>query len=227
MRRLLLKAAGAAALLLGLVSLAPLALRRIAFFRVRRVELVGVRYLAPEQLLARLGETGRELSVFGDLGAVASRVRAVAGVVDARVERRLPGTLRVSIVEQVPVALALAPDGLVALDSAGRPLPYDPAESGLELPLVPRADTLVTRVLARVRMADSALYQAVGSADRAPGAGVTLEVGGRRILLASGSSSEAIRAVAAVRRHLLATGQPYGELDGRFEGWVVVRRGGS
>ncbi len=227
MRRRLLQAAAAAALLLGLVALAPLGLRRVAFFRVRRVELVGVRYLAPEQVVARMSGTGRELSVFDDLGALASRVEAVAGVVEARVERRLPGTLRVSVVEQVPVALAPGPDGLVALDSAGRPLPYDPAESGLELPLVPRADTLVTRVLARVRVADSALYQAVGSADRAPGAGVMLEVEGRRILLASGSSSEEIRAVAAVRRHLLATGRPYGELDGRFEGWVVVRRSGS
>jgi cell division protein FtsQ len=222
-----LKAAGLAGGLAGLLVLAPIGLRRVSFFRVRRVELVGVRYVAPEQLLARLRQSGRELSVFDDLGAIASRVRAVAGVAEARVERRLPGTLRVIVVERVPVALAPGPGGLVAVDSLGRPLPYDPVESGLDLPLVPRPDTLLTRVLARVRAADSALYQAVQTADRTSRSAVVLEVGGRRILLDGTSGGPAIRAVAAVRRHLAGTGRPYGELDGRFAGWVVVRRSGS
>lgn len=217
--------AGAAALLLGGVALGPVALRRVAFFRVRRVELVGMRYLSPEQVLARVG-LARDQNLF-DTGDLARRVERVGGVVSARVERRLPGTLRITVVERVPLAFAPGPDGLVPLDSAGRALPYDPAATGLALPLVPRADSLVLDALARVRIADSGLYHDVDGARRGEAGAVLLELGRRRVILRGVPTNAEVQAVAAVRRHLAASGRPYGELDARFEGWVVVRRGHS
>jgi cell division protein FtsQ len=215
-----------AALLLGAVVLSPLALRQVDFFRVRRVELVGSRYLAPEQLVAGLG-LAPDQNLFDNTGDVARRVEQVGGVVSARVERRLPGTLRITVVERVPIAFAPGATGLVPLDSAGRALPYDPAATGLALPLVPRVDTLVLAALAQVRAADSALYLDVDAARRADGGAVILELGPRRVMLRSRPTVNDVQAVAAVRRHLAASGRPYTELDARFEGWVVARRSRS
>jgi cell division protein FtsQ len=201
-------------------------LRQAPFFRVRRVELVGSRYLAPEQLVARLG-LAPDQNLFDDTGDIARRVEQVGGVVRARVERRLPGTLRIVVVERVPVAFAPGPSGLVPLDSTGHELPYDPAATGLALPLVPRVDSLLVRALARVRAADSALYQDVDGARRVEGGAVLLETGRRRVMLRGIPTTDEVRAVAAVRRHLAASGRPYTELDARFEGWVVARRSRS
>ncbi|HKI94928.1 MAG TPA: hypothetical protein VJ992_06520, partial [Gemmatimonadales bacterium] len=53
-RRALIGLAAVAALAL-LAVLVPLGLRHVPFFRVRRVELVGVRYLAPDQVIGALG----------------------------------------------------------------------------------------------------------------------------------------------------------------------------
>lgn len=218
--------AGAAALLLAGVLLGPLGLRQLAFFRVRRVELEGTRYLAPEQLVARLG-LAPDQNLFDDTGEIARRVERLGGVVSARVERRLPGTLRITVVERVPVAFAPGADGMVPLDATGQALPYDPAATGLALPLVPRADSLVLGALALVRAADSALYQDVDAARRGEANSVLLELGQRRVMLRADPTIDEVEAVAAVRRHLAATDRPYAELDARFEGWVVARRGRS
>lgn len=216
----------AAALVLAAgVLLGPRALRHVGFFRVRRLELIGVRYLPPEQLVARLG-LRRNQNLFEDAGEIVRRAEGVAGVVSARVERRLPGTLRVVIVERAPLAFAPGPDGLVVLDERG-PLPYDPAATGLELPLVPRPDSVVLSALARVRAADSALYQEVDAAERGPTGAVILEMGQRRAMVRGIPTIEEVQAVAVVHRYLASTHRPYPELDARFAGWVVARRGRS
>jgi len=218
--------AGAAALLLGGMVLSPLALREVDFFRVRSVELVGTRYLAPDRLVARLG-LAPDQNLFDDTGDIARRVERVGGVVSARVERRLPGTLRITVVERAPLAFAPGPNGLVPLDSTGHALPYDPAATGLVLPLVPRVDSLVLGALAQVRAVDSALYQDVDAAWRGEAGAVLLELGQRRVILRGIPTIDEVQAVAAVRRHLAASGRPYAELDARFEGWVIARRSGS
>lgn len=226
MRRPALLFVAASALILSGVLLAPLALRQVGFFRVRRVELVGTRYLSPEQLLGQLGLRADQ-NLFDDTGEIARRAEQVAGVVSARVERRVPGTLRIVVVERVPLAFAPTPTGLAALDADGRALPYDPAATGLELPLVPRADSLVLGALARVRAADSTLYQEVEAAQRGPAGSVMLDLGDRRVVLRGQPTLEDVRAVAAVRRQLATSGRPYTELDARFAGWVVARRSRS
>ncbi len=226
MKRSALLFAGAGALLLGGVALGPLALRQLSFFRVRRVELVGTRYLSPEPLVTRLG-LKPEQNLFDDTGEIVRRAEQVAGVVSVSVERRLPGTLRITVVERAPVAFAPGPSGLVPLDATGQPLPYDPAATGLELPLVPRADSLVLAALTRVRAADSTLFQEIEAAQRGPLGAVILELGQRRVMLRGIPTVEDVEAIAAVRRHLGASGRPYAELDARFQGWVVARRSRS
>jgi len=214
--------AGAGAVLAA-VLLGPLALRGLGAFRVRRIELVGTRYLAPERLVDRLG-LKPDQNLFDDARVIERRAEQVPGVVSARVERRLPGTLRLVLVERAPVAFAPGPDGLVALDAEGETLPYDPAATALDVPVMPRADSVVLRALASVRAADSTLYQEVQTAERGPDGAVVLTLGRQRMLLRAGPPAAVVQAVAAVRRQLAATGRPYAELDARFSGWVVVRR---
>ena len=220
------RTATAGAAVLGAVLGAIWLLPRLPFFRVRQVEIEGVRYLAPEQVVRALGLADRQ-SLFASLAPLERRVERMAGVVEARVSRRPPGTLRVRIAEQVPVAFAPGPDGLVALDGEGRPLPYDPAASGIDLPVIPGSDRAVLTVLARAQTADSALYRDIETARPGPRQTVILELGERRVMVRTEATGEDFEAVGAVRRHLAAAGRPYAELDARFAGWVVVRRNRS
>lgn len=213
-----------AALAVAAVLAVPQMLRRIDFFRVRQVELVGVRYLAPEQLLAAL-RIGERQNLFDPVGSIVERAEALPGIVRAEVDRRLPGTLRVIVVERTPVAFVPSDAGLVAVDDAVRRLPFDPSATGFDLPVLQRADTVVVHVLAAIRRSDSALFQRVDAARRGSGATVILELGEREVLLGTDPTVERLRAVEAVRRHLERAGTDFTALDGRFAGWIVVRKG--
>lgn len=201
-------------------------LKRLAFFRVRQVELVGVRNLTPDAVIAAL-RLGPSASVFTDTRLLADRVRGLAGVADARVMRRLPAMLTVEVREVEPAALAPGPRGsrgLVVVDAAGRPLPFDPARSGLDLPIVARADSGVVGVLALIQSVDPALFQTITGARTIGRNGVSLEIGSRRVVVGRDAGPEVIRAVTLVAQDLAAKGRPYAELDARFGGQVVVRR---
>src|SRR2546427_11981214 len=143
---------------------APLALRRMKFFRVQQVELVGIRYLDADQVLAAL-RVSPHASVFDDPGVLAERLRALDGVADASVSRRPPGSLQVVVREIEPVALVRNSRGaLDPVDADGRPLPFDVAS--LDLPVVQAADSGVVGVLARVQAFDPALFQTMHAARR-------------------------------------------------------------
>jgi cell division protein FtsQ len=204
---------------------APALLRHVAFFRVRQIELVGVRNLAPDVLVAAL-RLPAEASVFSDMRLLADRVRGLPGVADARVRRRLPATLQLEVREVEPAALVPGPRGasLVAVDAAGRPLPFDPARLGLDLPIATSADSGVVGVLALIQAVDPALFHSITGARPWAHRDVLLEIGPRRVLLGRDAGPEVIRAVALVAQDLTATGRAYGELDARFDGQVVVRR---
>lgn len=208
----------------------PASLRRMPFFRVRQVELIGVRYLAPDSVLEHLG-LSRTQNLFDEAAPIVTRAEQMGGVVSATVNRRLPGTLRVTIVERVPVAFAPGPKRLVAMDGHGNALPYDPTASSLDLPMVARADSLLLRSLAVVRAADSTVFHDVDGARRrtARGGDVVLDMskGARRVLFDGAPTPDDVRTVSAVRRHLAQTGRPYRELDARYRGWVVARRSGT
>jgi len=204
---------------------APLALRPLSVFRVRQLELVGVRNLAPDAVIAALRlEPGA--SVFGDTRLLADRVRSLAGVAEARVVRHLPAALTVELREVEPAALTPGPHGtrLVAVDGAGHALPFDPARSGLDLPIAASGDSGVAGVLALIQSVDPALFQAITAARRVARGDVLLEVGSRRVKVRRDAGPEVIRAVVLVAQDLAARGRSYVELDARFAGQVIVRR---
>jgi cell division septal protein FtsQ len=222
-RRAMVIGAGGLAAAVCMAWLVPLGLRQVEFFRVRQVEIVGLRYLPPAEVLARI-ELERERSLFDPLGALEHRVAAVPGIVDFDIDRRLPGSLRITVREEAPIAFARGRDGLVPIDLEAHPLPYDPAETGFDLPIVERPDVEVTRLLGIVRRVDPDLYRQIDGARRGGGESVILELGDKRLLLRAAAGEEDIREVETVRLHLDRNAVAYRELDARFEGWVVVRR---
>jgi cell division septal protein FtsQ len=221
-----------ALLILGAILLAvlcwdagPKLLRRLDFFRIRRVEIAGLRYLAPSKIVAAL-ELDARSSVFDDLDAASNGLRAVPGIQSAVVRRRLPGTLEIIIEEAVPVALAPRGAGMALLDSSGKVLPFDPAATAPDLPIAASADRVVARVLASVQEHAPVLFGRIGAAWRVR-EDVILDLDGRRLWFGPAVTAEDIRAVMAVAQDLARQGRKYQELDGRFAGQVVVRRTGA
>jgi cell division septal protein FtsQ len=205
----------------GIALAMPRLARRMEFFRVRRVELVGVRHLPPRAVVAAL-RLRAGASVFDELAPMERRLAAVPGVRQAAVRRRLPGALRVEVVEAIPVALAPRAAGMALVDSAGRVLPFDPTRAAPDLPVLAQPDSLVARLLGHVRDADPGLFAQISSAWRVAD-DVVLDVGGRRVWFRPDASPEEMHAVMAVAQDLARKGRPYAELDGRFAGQVVVR----
>ena len=201
---------------------APAVLRHVEFFRVRRVEMQGLQYLDAAKVIAA-ARLSRTASVFDDPDAIAQRVRALPGVSDAQVGRRLPGTLRIRLEEAEPVALTPKGDRLAMVDARGAVLPFDPLASAPSLPVLIGGGALVAGALARTRDYDPGLFARIDAAWRV-GPDVVFEVAGRWLWFDPQLTAEDIRAVTAVEQALARTGQAYQELDGRFAGQVIVRR---
>lgn len=214
----------AAALTAGVAANAvPKLLQRLDYFRVRRVEIAGLQYLAPGKVIAALG-LASNATVFDDLAGAARQLTALPGVTSAEVNRRLPGTLEIQVVEALPVALAPRNGGLALLDSSGTVLPFDPAVSAPDLPVAATADRRIARVLAEVQEHDPQLFARVRTAWRVRD-DVLLDVDGRRLWFGPAVTAEDIRAVMAVAQDLARQGRSFQELDGRYAGQVIVRAG--
>ncbi len=210
----------------------PRLLTGVDFFRVRKVEVRGQRYLRAEEIVAALPLHPGE-SIFATLDSVNQAGDAIPGLESFRVHRRLPGTLVVTVRETEPVALVLRNGVLQLVSPRGRFLRFDPLVAAPDLPLAQTADSLVTGLLARVRDADPTLFGRVIRAERA-GDGVLLlvepaaESGARRALpqrlrLSPDAPARVIRALTQVEQDLVRKGRQWAELDARFAGQVVVR----
>jgi cell division septal protein FtsQ len=128
------------------------AARSMAFFRVRSVEIRGVRYLQPNEILSRL-KVDTLMSVWDDLEPLRERVRHHPQITDVTITRRMPGTLVVTVQENQPVALIQSRTGLLAYDSVGRQLPIDPSRVNLDLPIVATNDPALLKLVGAIRYA--------------------------------------------------------------------------
>ena len=203
----------------------PLVLRHVGFFRVRQIELVGVRYMAPGAVIGALALES-QASVFDATEPLTGRLRALPGIADARVVRRFPGALKVIVREVEPVALVPGASGgpLTVVDSGGHALPYDPSRVGLDLPVAANVDSGLVAVLALVQSVDPTLFETISSArSTRGGSGVVLQMGAKRVLLSRDVGPDVIRAVGRVTEDLQTRERRYTELDARYAGQVVVR----
>ena len=95
----------------------------------------------------------------------------------------------------------------------------------MDAPVVPSAERVLVEALAAVRTADPQFFGEVAAARAGPAGSLELEVEGRgRVRLALPVDAAVVQAVAAVERTLAARAEGWRELDGRYAGWVVVRR---
>jgi cell division protein FtsQ len=223
--RLVVKLLGAMTAIGFIWFLGPKLLRHLEFFRIRRVEIAGIQYLAPSKVMTTLGLHSRS-SVFDDLAGAAGRLKGLPGIESAELRRRLPGTLEIVLDEAVPVALTPRTTGMALLDSSGKVLPFDPAASAPDLPIAASADRVVARVLASVLLNEPMLFARIRAAWRMHD-DVILDLDGRKLWFSSVATAEDIRAVMAVAQDLARQGRNYQELDGRFAGQVIVRGVGA
>jgi len=112
----------------------PEAMSDMQTFRVSDVRVAGARFLSEDSVRARLGLTP-ESSIWDDPKPWAERLSAHPLVRSAKVRRRFPNGLRVTVEERQPVALAATPT-LEPVDADGYRLPIDPTRYPLDLPIV-------------------------------------------------------------------------------------------
>jgi hypothetical protein len=133
MIRVALVLAGSA-LLVTAAAFAPRLLREIDAFTVQHVEVIGARYLTAEAAV-EAGGIGRDANIFDDPAPWLESLRRHPLVLEAHVQRRLPATLVIRLLETTPVAFARTPE-IRAIDELARVLPADPAAEGMDLPVL-------------------------------------------------------------------------------------------
>ena len=218
-RHLLLGALAVAGLF---VLVSPLWLRRMDYFRVRRVEVMGARYIAPKALLERLA-LDSSATIWERLGPLEARLRGHPQVRTATISRRLPGTLVLHIVENLPVALVPTVDGMQPLDREGRALPIDPSRTALDLPISAKRDTSVLRMLDDVRAAQPALFARVSDVRWDADGGLRVLLSGLIVRAPAGCSAERFAQIVPVENDVVRRGRRATELDLRYRDQIVAR----
>lgn len=209
-------------LLVGVYALAQVSVRKLEFFRIRLVEVEGIRHLDERELVARL-EIAPDASIAIPLDPLEERARSMPGVRQATVARRWPGTLVVSVIEAPAVGLVTEEGQLLVIDDRGDILPVDPARLTYSLPLVER-DTAVAALLGRLQATDPQWFQAIDEA-RADGRETVLRAAGHTVRLNSSADTRLLLDLAVVREWLERNLGDWSTIDARFEGRMFVRKG--
>jgi cell division protein FtsQ len=236
-----------ALLLIGVIMAAAwgarAAARQMAFFRVRAVEIRGVRYIQPNEIVSRL-RIDTVASLWDDVEPYRQRVMRHPQVSDVSITRRMPGTLVVTIRENLPVALVQTPTGLLPYDSLGKRLPIDPARMNLDLPIVATTDPVLLKFVGAIRAAEPRVFARVEEVRRtgrdeilltlsqgarvagvAGVAGTIAAPGSRtlRVRVPIGLSVERLADIFPVETDLARRQVQVGELDLRYRDQVIAR----
>jgi cell division protein FtsQ len=202
---------------------APLLLRRLEFFRVRHVEVIGARYASAHDILDRM-KVDTLSSVWDPLAPLERRVAEHPLVREVRVERRLPGTLVVRLVERAPVALVATPAGFRAYDERGRPLAIDPTAADVDAPVIAGADTMVLRLLGAARADMPALYKRVSEIRReGDGSELLVVLDSLPVRTLSDVTLHRLADLQLVEQDLARRGLRAVELDLRYRDQVIAR----
>ena len=218
-----LAAAGVALLVLLAAPLwAPLLLRQMSFFHVRRVEIVGARYVPVSDVLDRL-RVDTTASVWDPTGPLAARVAAHPQIRAASVQRKLPGTLVVTVTEHVPIALVPTPDGFRAYDARGVALPMDLARNPVDAPVLTQRDVVLLRLLGALRTELPTLYRRVSEVRIAPGDEVILELATVPVRAMRDVSVDRLAEIEPVEEDLARRLLRPAEIDLRYRDQVIAR----
>jgi cell division septal protein FtsQ len=200
----------------------PRLLAEMSFFRLRRVQVVGARYVRADSIVALLGvDTTR--SIWDETDELVARVRKHPQVNDVEISRRVPGTLVVTVTERVPVAFVPTARGLEPLDASGRTLPIDPSRVNVDLPVLARRDTAVLRLLAELRERSPQIYERVSAARRTGRGEIVLEMGAVNVRAMDDVSVERLSDILPVEADLARRQARVAELDLRYRDQVIAR----
>ncbi|HZI99341.1 MAG TPA: FtsQ-type POTRA domain-containing protein [Gemmatimonadaceae bacterium] len=217
------------ALLLLVILLAPASwlarkgASRMDFFRLKSVAVEGTRYLSGDSVMKRLAvDTTR--SVWDDTGPLIERIRSMPQVSEVEIRRRLPGTLVVSIHENLPIALAPSPRGLEPVDSAGRVLPIDPSIADIDLPIANQRDKAVLSLLSQARSENPVVYHRISEISRDGKDGIIIRLApALQVRALLGVSVERLSDIFPVESDLIRRRANVAELDLRYRDQVIAR----
>lgn len=216
-------------------------LAKLSYFNVRRVEVVGTHWVAPDSLLALAGIRS-DRSVWEDYSALAVRLAEHPMIEEAQIRRAGMRSLRIVVREVEPVALVGIPE-LRAVRSDGMLLPIDPTRSLVDLPLLtieaalsddstrlaagPALDAL--KVLAALHALDPGLtaivsdFEQLGSRDFV--LNLMMSQPARRIALPAEIDERLVRRLRATLADLRRRGIEAAVIEARYADQIVVRRG--
>jgi len=119
----------------ALVSVAVVGLGLLLYFTpimsARNIVVVGVGAVTQEEVVAAAAVQPGMPLLQVDTDAVAERVAAIRQVASARVQRQYPSTLRVTVIERVPVVVKDYPDGPHLFDKDGVDFATAPPPAGV------------------------------------------------------------------------------------------------
>ena len=201
----------------------PSVLSRLAFFHVRRVEIVGTRYTRTAELLALL-KVDTMQSVWQPMEPLADRLADHPLVASVVVERQLPGRLAVRVVEREPVALVAGGSALQPADGFGHRLPIDPVKAPLDLPLAASADSTLLSVLAALKESAPELYARIVFAERVGRDELRFRLGNLVVRTGLEVTVARFRDILPVEADLARNALRVVELDLRFRDQVIARQ---
>jgi len=200
----------------------PLLARRMAFFHVHRVEIVGTHYVSASDILARL-HVDTLSSVWDPTKPLVARVERHPAVQKAIIHRKLPGTLVVEITETVPVALVAAPGGFRVYDARGVALPIDPASVTVDAPVLMQRDTALLRLLGAMRIQMPTLYARVSTLRRAGRDELILQLEKEPVRAMQDVTLERLADLEPVEADLNRKQLRVSEIDLRYRDQVIAR----
>jgi cell division protein FtsQ len=200
----------------------PTFLRSLEFFRVHRVEVRGTKLIVPDEIVTRLA-IDTTFSIWNALDSLEARVAAHPQVRSVSISRDLPGTLVVSVQEVEPVAFVPSPAGLKAYDGGGKVLPFDPSRVGVDLPVVPRRDTALLRLLAEIRESDPEFFRRISEVRRVGRREIAIQTMTITVRAMDDVSVERFAELSSVESDLTRRRARALELDLRFKDQVIAR----
>jgi len=195
---------------------------RSSFFRVRKVEIIGARYVPVSDIMDRL-HVDTTVSVWDPTGPLVSRLGSHPQLRTVTVRRKLPGTLVVEVQENPPIALVATSDGLRAYDARGTLLPIDLARTPIDAPVLPRRDVGLLRLLNDLRNEAPALYDRVSEIRITAPDEVVFQMGATPVRAMRDVSPARLSEITRVEDDLTRRGLRAAEIDLRYRDQVIAR----
>lgn len=200
----------------------PMFLRRLTFFRVRNVEVIGARYISGGDIIARL-RVDTTASVWDAIAPLERRVAAHPQVRSVEIERKLPGTLVVRIDERLPVALIPSPRGFRAFDARGVALPIDLAKTPIDAPILADRDTAALRLLATLEASAPNIYDRMSDVRPVSGDELVIKFDSLTLRTLKSVTADRFSEIQPVRDDLARRQLKVVELDLRYRDQVIAR----